>query len=247
MSNENFRRELNNAFEQMSGAPSPSLRDRVRSSVGQAPEARGPYWIAAVAACVIALTLVGVLFVANPLNRRPSPGRSGQVTTSPSPSATPTASPTASPQSSLPAFTCTSGGLSTSPPQPQVAYISDLRTGAHSGYDRLTVTFSNGMPNGSIDLRTQSGTTFTASPSGMQMTLKGSNGLLVIIHGSDLHTSYNGPIDIVTGYSTLVEVRRVEDFEGVVQLGMGINGPACYRAFLLTNPDRLVIDIQAAS
>ena len=243
MSNENFRRELNNAFDQVSGAPSPSLRDRVRSSVAQAPEARGPYWIAAVAACVIALTLVGVLFVANPLNRRPSPGTSGQLTTSP----TPTISPTASPQYSLPAFTCTTSGLSTSPPQPQVAYISDLRTGAHSGYDRLTITFSNGMPSGHIDLRAQSGTTFTASPSGMQMTLKGSNGLLVIIHASDLHTSYNGPIDIVAGYSTLLEVRRVEDFEGVVQLGLGINGPACYRAFLLTDPDRLVIDIQAAS
>ena len=149
-------------------------------------------------------------------------------------------------QSSLPAVTCTSGGVTTGPPQVQVAYTSDLRTGSHPGYDRLTVTFNNGMPNGSVDLRTQNGTTFTASPSGMQTTLKGSNGLLVVIHGSDLHTSYSGPIDIATGYSTLVEVRRVEDFEGVVQLGLGINGPACYRAFALSNPSRLVIDIQAS-
>jgi hypothetical protein len=80
----------------------------------------------------------------------------------------------------------------------------------------------------------------------MQMTLKGTNGLLVVIHGSDLHTSYSGSTDILTGYPALAEVRRVEDFEGVVQLGLGINGPACYRAFVLTNPMRLVIDVQSA-
>jgi len=47
-------------------------------------------------------------------------------------------------------------------------------------------------------------------------------------------------------YATLVEVRSVEDFEGTVQLALGINGSVCYRAFILTNPTRLVIDVQAA-
>ena len=42
------------------------------------------------------------------------------------------------------------------------------------------------------------------------------------------------------------EVKRIEDFEGVVQLGLGVNGPACYRVSFLTNPSRLVIDVQAA-
>ena len=43
-----------------------------------------------------------------------------------------------------------------------------------------------------------------------------------------------------------IEVKRLEDFEGVVQLGLGVNGSGCYRAFFLTNPDRLVIDLQGA-
>ena len=51
---------------------------------------------------------------------------------------------------------------------------------------------------------------------------------------------------IPLGYGTLVEVRSVEDFEGTVQLALGINGSVCYRAFILTNPTRLVIDVQAA-
>jgi hypothetical protein len=121
-----------------------------------------------------------------------------------------------------------------------------MRTGTHPGYDRVTITFSNGLPSGGVHLAPQAGTTFTASPSGQQLVLKGSNGILVVIHGSDLHTSYSGSIDFVTGYATMAEVRRVEDFEGVVQLGIGINGAACYRAFLLDSPTRLVIDIQAA-
>jgi hypothetical protein len=254
VSDQNFRGDLNRAFDNISGEPSPALSDRVRSSIAQAPEARGPYWIAAVAACIMAALIVGVLVVANPLNRRPAPIGPGPVTTAtpsatPSPSATPTpvATPSASPSatpSTLPAFVCTTGDITTTGSQP-VAFVSDMRTGTHPGYDRVTITFSNGLPAGGVHLAPQTGTTFTASPSGQQLVLKGSNGILVVIHGSDLHTSYNGSLDFVTGYASMAEVRRVEDFEGVVQLGIGINGAACYRAFLLDSPTRLVIDIQS--
>ena len=37
---------------------------------------------------------------------------------------------------------------------------------------------------------------------------------------------------------------QMEDFEGVVQWGLGLSKLACYRAFFLTNPTRLVIDVQ---
>jgi hypothetical protein len=65
VSDQNFRGDLNRAFDNISGEPSPALSDRVRSSIAQAPEARGPYWIAAVAACIMAALIVGVLVVAN--------------------------------------------------------------------------------------------------------------------------------------------------------------------------------------
>ena len=146
----------------------------------------------------------------------------------------------------MPAFVCLSGSAagahSVATP---VGKVSGLRTGTHTGYDRLTIDFSGGGPDGTVEIKPQGGTTFTASPSGMSVTLKGSNGILVVIHGADLHSSYSGSLDIVTGYATMVEVRRLEDFEGVVQLGIGIDGAACYRAFWLSNPDRLVIDVQA--
>ncbi len=44
--NDNFRRELNNAIDDVSGAPSPALRDRVRSAIAEAQPQRTTYWIA---------------------------------------------------------------------------------------------------------------------------------------------------------------------------------------------------------
>jgi hypothetical protein len=246
MSDENFRRDLNQVFDEVAGSPSSNLRERVRTAVVAAPERRGLYWIAAVAAVVIATLLVGVLVVSGPLRRGISPIAAPQTTASPQ--ATPSPEATPSPQ---PAYSCLAQSFvfhATTPPTsaPPVAFISAIRTGAHSGYDRVTVEFANGAPHDVQVNAPFDGTNFTLSPSGRQVNLKGSRGILVVIHGSDLHTSYSGPTDIVTGDPTLAEVRQVEDFEGVVQLGLGVNGTGCYKVSWLTNPDRLVIDVQGA-
>jgi hypothetical protein len=241
VSNDDFRRDLNRVFDDVSGPPNANLRDRVRSAVVSSPRAREPYWLAGVAAAVIAVLIIGVLFVANPLKRLPSPV--GGVNTTPTPSALAPASPSPSPSSEQ--FVCTMSDFvpkAGSQTQPPVVYISALRTGAHSGYDRLTIEFTNGSPS-QVEIRVQNGTAFTLSPSGLGTTLKGKNGILIVIHGADLHTQYSGSTDILTGYSGLAEVKRIEDFEGTVQLGLGVNGAACYHAFFLTNPNRLVIDI----
>jgi hypothetical protein len=246
VSNKDFRRELGHVFDEMAGSPSSALSDRVRSSLADVPEQRGPYWVAGVAAALIAAVVIGVLFVANPLNRPPTgvgPGV-GSPTPAASPSANPSPSPSPTPDANLPPFVCAAGAPITSSTPPLSGFVDAVRTGTHAGYDRLTVEFQNGQP-GSIELRPQSGATFTNSPRGDQVTLLGSNGILVVIHSADMHTSYSGPTDIKTGYATLVEVRQVEDFEGYVQLALGVSGPTCYRAFILTDPYRLVIDIQA--
>ena len=246
MSNDDFRRELNRAFDHVSGSPSANLPDRVRSAVTQAPRVREPYWIAGVAAAVIAVLIVGVLFVANPL--RNTPGTVGVVhSPSPSPSAVATPQETPSPSPSAQPFTCSMQDFAPKPGSatpPLVANVGAVRTGAHAGYDRLTIEFANGAP-GQVEVRFQRGTTFTLSPSGMQTTVKGKSGILVVIHGADLHTSYSGATDIITGYAGLAEVKRLEDFEGVVQFGLGVNGDlGCAQAYFLTNPDRLVIDVK---
>src|SRR5438132_7592215 len=121
MSNENFRRQVNDAIDQISGSPSPALRDRVRSSLTSAPATSGSYWIAAVAAVVIAVLLVGVLVVANPLNRRPPVGTVAGPTPTPTTS-TPGPSPTPTP--SLPAMVGASTQPGAPPPAPAAPFMA---------------------------------------------------------------------------------------------------------------------------
>jgi hypothetical protein len=239
---EDFHRELGDAFDGISGSPDPALSERVRAALVEAPERRGPVWIAALAAAVIAVILIGVLLVANPLNRPPATGNGpGPLATS-TPQATPSPNPSPTP---APAYQCGGSSAFSGTPAPPSALIDAVRTGAHTGYDRLTIEFKNGQPQ-DIGIQPQAGTTFTRSPRGDMVKLAGKDGLLITIHGADGHTSYSGSTDLKPNYTGLLEVREVQDFEGVVQWAMGLSKPACYSATILTNPTRLVIDIQTS-
>jgi hypothetical protein len=201
----------------------------------------GPIWIAAVAALLLGALAAGVLIVSS-LNRAEPPAVAARQ--SPAPSATPVASEevAAAPVASVTPFRCTASTLSASN-APAVATIDAVRTGTHSGYDRLVVQFSGPQP-GRIEIRPQATATFLGAPSGAAMTLAGSRGIAVLARGSDMHTAYSGSRDIKTAYPGLRETRVIEDFEGYVMLGLGLNGSNCYRAFVLTSPTRLVVDIQ---
>lgn len=245
MSRESFRRDINREFDAISGAPSPALSARVRSALGeQAPARPGPFWIAGLAAGLIAAIVIGLFVVAN-FNRH----QTGIAPGGP-PTASPGAVATATPDANLPAFSCNSFtgfvAKATTQAQPLVAYIDMVRFGTHSGYDRITIEFQNGAPN-KVDVVTQSSAKFTQGASGQPVTLMGSAGILVTIHGADGHTAYKGPTDIKPGYSVLLEARQVQDFEGTVQWGLGLSKSACYRAFFLANPQRFVIDIQSGA
>ena len=233
MPNENFRRELGHVFDEMAGSPSAALPDRVRSSLTQASERRGPFWIAGLATALIAAIVVSLLVVAN-LNRHQTSLIPGSL---PSPSTSPTAT------SNLPAFTCGSSAWNFPSAQvPPLALVDAVQPETQPGYDRLTIEFASGHPTG-LSLSEQ-GSTFTQGGSGLPITLDGSAGILVTIRGADEHSDYSGPLDFHTGYPVLLEARQVQDFEGTVQWGLGLSKSPCYRAFFITNPTRLVIDIQ---
>ncbi len=210
MSRESFRRDISRTFDAMSGPPSPALSARVRSALAEKrPASAGPLWIAGVAAGLIAAIVVGLLVVSN-LNRHQTSGVPAG-----GPTASPSAVATAPPTSNLPAFVC---GLNTSlspPPAPLTAYVSDVRTGTHAGYDRITITFTNGLP-GSIGLKPQSSTTFASGGGqGGNITIAGQAGILVAMFSADDHTAYSGTTDFKTGYAVLAEAiaeaQRAED------------------------------------
>jgi hypothetical protein len=204
--------------------------------------------IAIVAAAVLAaIALSGMVLSSRPGTKPITHGPiaaalSPDSSASPAGAAAPESSPAPVLVAAASSFTCRASTL-TGRLAPAVSAINSLRTASHGGYDRLTVQFISARP-GTIEVRPQSGTDFTLGASGRSTRLAGTNGILVVMHGADLHTRYSGPLDLKPRYASLIEVRQIEDFEGVVQLGLGLNGPACYRATVLANPSRLVIDVQ---
>jgi hypothetical protein len=240
MGRDDFRRELRDGFESIAGPPDSGLTARVHSALVEAPERRDPVWVAGVAAVVIAAVVLGALFLAGPLRQQNLPVPGAIPTQSPSPLPT-------SDVSNLPAITCNNAnsvateGHVAAP----IAYVNGVRTGAHTGYDRITIQFQNGLP-GDIQIATQNNATFTQGASGRQVVLQGSAGLLITMHGADEHTKYTGAVDFKTSYPVLLESQQVQDFEGVVQWGLGLSRGACYRAFVLQSPDRLVIDFSTS-
>lgn len=209
-----------------------------------------PYRIVGVAAVLIAAVAVGVMFAVNANRPQPTGGLPVGATTSPSASAasspipSPSASPKPSPTPSSVAnpFIC---GASTTFTKASYGLIDAVRTGTHTGYDRLTIEFQGGQPH-SIQLSPQKGTAFTRDGKGDTVYLAGKDGLLVSMFSTDAHTAYSGSTDIKTGFGGLLEVRLVGDYEGYVHYGLGLSRPACYRAVILANPTRLVIDIQTS-
>jgi hypothetical protein len=244
---ESFRDEISKEFDAISGPPRPALSARVRSALTETrPAPAGPFWMAGVAAALIALIIVGALLVAN-FNRRPTGIVPGAVPTA-SPYYT-TVSPAPTPSADvLPpktVWTCSSSSTtfdyaSSAPPASE---IDAVRTGTHTGYDRITIEFKTFHVN-DYSVEPQSNAKFTQGASGQPVILRGNAGLLMTIHGADAHTSYSGPTDFKTNYVVLVEARQVQDFEGTVQWALGLSKAACYRTYFLANPSRLVIDVQ---
>jgi hypothetical protein len=190
-------------------------------------------------ALVVALAFAGI-FVLNG-SGGPHPVRAlqadGRSPSQPSPSAD-------AAQVQLAGFTCGGSSVPVNAVGP-AGLIATMRTGSHPGYDRLAVEFASGEP-GSITITPQPQPTFTNSPRGNFVTLAGAAGLHVVMRNADAHTSFGGPIVLQPNGRGLVEVRRIEDFEGYVGLGLGLAKSSCYRAFMLSNPTRLVIDVQVA-
>jgi hypothetical protein len=216
----------------------------------EAAQRTRPYRIVGVAAVLMAAVAAGLLFATAANRPQPTGSVPAGSLTSPAPSSGALSSgtaPTAASAETLAAtqatFTCASSTL-TAKGAPATSFLDALRTGSHPGYDRLTVEFKNGQP-GTASIRPQTGTTFNQSPSGQAVKVAGRHGILVIIRGADAHTAYAGARDIKTSFPSLAEVRVIEDFEGQVALGLGVSQTACYRAFVLANPVRLVIDVKS--
>lgn len=156
-------------------------------------------------------------------------------------STTSAVSPSVTPTSAVPAvvaaFSCSSasGGAG-------AGNLSAVRVAHHAGYDRIVFQFSGTLP--AYTLTPQNSARFVRDASGQPVTLLGSAGLKLVFQNASGYPSYAGSGDLTPTLPLVQEVARTGDFERVLSWGIGLNRSACTRALELSNPARLVIDVQ---
>jgi len=148
------------------------------------------------------------------------------------------------PTASLPPFACTPSV--TVAATTDRAQITDVRVGAHDGYDRVVFEFVSGLPNVVIEGVLPP---LYADPSDQVLDVAGTAFLKVTMHGAstispDGAVTYGGSTDFKPGFDQLVELLEGGDFEAVSTWYLGLNGGGCTRVLTLSDPSRLVIDIE---
>lgn len=122
----------------------------------------------------------------------------------------------------------------------------DIRVGEHDGYDRVVWEFAEGTPEFTL---ARGEPPFHSDGAGFELDVDGSSFLqLTMRNGTaqqdDGTSSYDGPRELRPDFSQLVHLVQGGDFEGQSSWYMGLNAEACVRVILLSDPDRLVIDVE---
>jgi hypothetical protein len=134
----------------------------------------------------------------------------------------------------LPGFSCSAqsggGGQAT---------MVTARVGAQTGYNRFVIQFSGGVPR--FEVTPQDSASFAQS--GGAVTLRGAAGVAVVLHDASGAGVFTGPTDMQPSFSSIQEARLLSDSQGTVEWGIGIARPACFHAWTLSGPARLVVDV----
>ena len=147
--------------------------------------------------------------------------------------------PPTPPGTNLPAFACAdaSGGKT------GVANSITARVAEQDGYDRFVLQFDSIVPTYTV--KRQAKPVFTLGGSGQTVTLSGTSGVLVSVHSATGATTFTGSTDLVhSDFQVLKEARQTQDFEGYVSWGLGLSSATCMRVFTLSDPARLIVDLQ---
>lgn len=161
-----------------------------------------------------------------------------QAEGSPSPTQLPSSPEIVPSDQVLPEFRC--GDVSSSPGARTA--LTAVRVAAHDSYDRVVFEFAGALPGYTV--LSQPTATFIKDPSGLPAGLAGSAGLRVVMTPANSYPSYRGPVHLAPELAAVREAEQIGDFEAVNSWGIGLSRSTCMRVFTLSQPSRLVIDIQ---
>jgi len=161
------------------------------------------------------------------------------------PAGTPVTSIDPAPTDELEPFSCELPVVEAATEPPPVNIV-DVRVGSHDDYDRVVFEFDSGIPEFTVD---QAEPPFTEDGSGFPIDVEGESFMVLVMRGGTKQTdtgesSYDGPTDFDPGLDRLVDLVEGGDFEAQSTWYFGLTGDACTRVFTLSEPDRLVIDIE---
>jgi len=131
-----------------------------------------------------------------------------------------------------------------------IALLTDVRSARQPCGDRVTFAFRAGVPP-AYTVEYQPGP-FSLGESGQNLTIDGTAFLVVTFpHASGVDLTdpaaprtYTGPESIhPTGLTHVREIRRIEDFEGVLRWVIGLDEMRPFTAATLDGPPRVFLDI----
>jgi hypothetical protein len=209
--------------------------------------------VAAVAVVMVVAVFVGLqLAQRGPLiggdpSASPSPSAEPSVSVTPTPE--PSAAPSVEPSGPEPAFTCGQPiHLEAVGSDFHPLVVADVRLGTHTDYDRIVFEYvADGTPY--LDLAVAN-PPFTKDPSGLPLEVAGDPIFGLTFTGATKYDTesgqqpYTGSTDFEPGYPQIVQFVENGDFEATHSWYLGLNGGECLRAFYLTEPSRIVIDVQ---
>jgi hypothetical protein len=206
---------------------------------------------------LLILPLLGVNIGFGPFaSAEPSASASASASASTGPSGSEPASPSGSGTASIgPTFTPTppdEGWICGLPVTlaatgPAILHTTDISVSTHPDFDRISFEYQEaGSP--AFEMR-NARPPFTKDPSGLPMTVNGSNFMRITLNGAtkladDGSLTYDGPTNFEPDFPQLVQLIEQGDFEAVNSWYVGLDGGDCIRAAVVTGPSRIIIDVQ---
>ena len=204
--------------------------------------------ILAVAALVLGLFILGQFLGTGTGEPSPSPSASASPSLTPSPSAEPSPSEPESIAPTAPGDAWICGEpITVEATTGEVVHTADVRIGTHEGYDRIVFEYlEDGTPEVDMRLATPP---FTQDASGLPITVNGSPVFQITLQAAtkladDGSLTYTGPTEFEPDFPQLVHLTERGDFEAVNSWYVGLNGGDCVQVTVLTNPSRVVVDVQ---
>jgi hypothetical protein len=117
--------------------------------------------------------------------------------------------------------------------------ITNVTVGRHPTFDRVVLTANTGIPSWDVRYVPQ----VTRDGSGAPVPLLGAADIQVVVNGTDWIAHPSVQANLTPGFPALRQVTGAGEFEAVLTYGIGQQRKAGFRAFTLTGPDRLVIDL----